>query len=42
MKGLIDLTIELKRLAKSQERLQKQSDGIARKLDNEGVVSNAT
>ena len=41
MKGLIDPTAELKRLAKSQEKLQKQADGIARKLANEGFVSKA-
>ena len=41
MKGLIDPTAELNRLAKSQEKLQKQADGIARKLGNEGFVSKA-
>lgn len=41
MKVLIDPTTELKRLAKSQEKLQKQANGIARKLDNEGFVSKA-
>ncbi len=41
MKGLIDPTAELKRLGKSFDKLQKQADGIARKLGNEGFVSKA-
>uniref|UniRef100_A5WHH7 Valine--tRNA ligase n=1 Tax=Psychrobacter sp. (strain PRwf-1) TaxID=349106 RepID=A5WHH7_PSYWF len=41
MKGLIDPTAELGRLSKAQEKLQKQADGIARKLGNEGFVSKA-
>ena len=41
MKGLIDPTAELARLGKSHEKLQKQADGIARKLGNEGFVSKA-
>jgi len=41
MKGLIDPTAELNRLGKAQEKLQKQADGIARKLGNEGFVSKA-
>ncbi|MBS9779564.1 MAG: valine--tRNA ligase [Moraxellaceae bacterium] len=41
MKGLIDPTAELKRLAKAQEKLEKQADGIRRKLGNEGFVSKA-
>nr|WP_299038487.1 valine--tRNA ligase [uncultured Psychrobacter sp.] len=41
MKGLIDPTAELKRLDKSYEKLQKQAEGISRKLSNEGFVSKA-
>ena len=41
MKGLIDPTAELVRLGKAHEKLQKQADGIARKLGNEGFVSKA-
>ena len=41
MEGLIDPTAELGRLSKAQEKLQKQADGIARKLGNEGFVSKA-
>ncbi|WP_201610469.1 valine--tRNA ligase [Psychrobacter submarinus] len=41
MKGLIDPTAELKRLGKSYEKLQKQAEGISRKLSNEGFVSKA-
>ena len=41
MKGLIDPTAELARLDKAHEKLQKQADGIARKLGNEGFVSKA-
>ncbi|MGP4714329.1 MULTISPECIES: valine--tRNA ligase [unclassified Psychrobacter] len=41
MKGLIDPTAELNRLGKSYEKLQKQAEGIARKLSNEGFVSKA-
>ncbi|WP_186473616.1 valine--tRNA ligase [Psychrobacter sp. KCTC 72983] len=41
MKGLIDPTAELSRLDKAHEKLQKQADGIARKLGNEGFVSKA-
>ncbi|MGP4788317.1 valine--tRNA ligase [Psychrobacter sp. 1Y11] len=41
MKGLIDPTAELKRLDKSYEKLQKQAEGISRKLGNEGFVSKA-
>ncbi|GLR29250.1 valyl-tRNA synthetase [Psychrobacter pacificensis] len=41
MKGLIDPTAELARLDKAHEKLQKQADGISRKLSNEGFVSKA-
>jgi len=41
MKGLIDPTAELKRLGKSFDKLQKQAEGISRKLGNEGFVSKA-
>ncbi|TXD96360.1 valine--tRNA ligase [Psychrobacter frigidicola] len=41
MKGLIDPTAELTRLGKAHEKLQKQAEGIARKLGNEGFVSKA-
>ena len=41
MKGLIDPTAELARLDKAHEKLQKQAEGIARKLGNEGFVSKA-
>ncbi|MBO1531238.1 valine--tRNA ligase [Psychrobacter sp. F1192] len=41
MKGLIDPTAELKRLGKAYEKLQKQAEGISRKLSNEGFVSKA-
>ncbi len=41
MKGLIDPTAELARVGKAHEKLQKQADGIARKLGNEGFVSKA-
>lgn len=41
MKGLIDPTAELARLGKTQDKLQAQADGIARKLTNEGFVSKA-
>ena len=41
MKGLIDPTAELARLAKNQEKLQAQVDALARKLGNEAFVSKA-
>ncbi|MDH2273628.1 valine--tRNA ligase [Moraxella porci] len=41
MKGLIDPTAELSRLAKVAEKLQAQADSIARKLSNEGFVAKA-
>lgn len=41
MKGLIDPTAELNRLGKAFEKLQKQAEGISRKLGNEGFVSKA-
>ena len=41
MKGLIDPTAELKRLGKAYEKLQKQAEGISRKLSNDGFVSKA-
>ncbi|WP_201556640.1 valine--tRNA ligase [Psychrobacter sp. 72-O-c] len=41
MKGLIDPTAELTRLGKAHEKLQKQAEGISRKLGNEGFVSKA-
>ena len=41
MKGLIDPTAELARLGKSYDKLKGQSEGIARKLSNEGFVSKA-
>ena len=41
MKGLIDPAAELARLGKTQDKLQAQADGIARKLTNEGFVSKA-
>ena len=41
MKGLIDPTAELNRLAKVSEKLHAQADGIARKLSNEGFVAKA-
>ncbi len=41
MKGLIDPTAELARLGKSYDKLKGQSEGIARKLGNEGFVSKA-
>lgn len=41
MKGLIDPTAELNRLAKVAEKLQAQADGITRKLSNEGFVAKA-
>jgi len=41
MKGLIDPTAELARLGKSFDKLQKQAEGISRKLSNEGFVSKA-
>nr|WP_317199220.1 valine--tRNA ligase [uncultured Psychrobacter sp.] len=41
MKGLIDPTAELNRLSKSYEKLQKQAEGISRKLGNEGFISKA-
>ena len=41
MKGLIDPTAELNRLAKVSEKLQAQADGITRKLSNEGFVAKA-
>ena len=41
MKGLIDPTAELVRLGKSYDKLKGQSEGIARKLGNEGFVSKA-
>ncbi|MBP2280009.1 valyl-tRNA synthetase [Psychrobacter sp. PL19] len=41
MKGLIDPTAELTRLDKAYEKLQKQAEGISRKLGNEGFVSKA-
>ena len=41
MKGLIDPTAELARLGKSYDKLKGLSEGIARKLGNEGFVSKA-
>lgn len=41
MKGLIDPTAELNRLGKAFEKLQKQTDVLAKKLGNEGFVSKA-
>ncbi len=41
MKGLIDHTAELNRLGKAFEKLQKQTDILAKKLGNEGFVSKA-
>lgn len=41
MKGLIDPAAELNRLGKAFEKLQKQTDVLAKKLGNEGFVSKA-
>ena len=41
MKGLIDPTAELNRLAKSQEKLVKQAESLRSKLSNESFVSKA-
>lgn len=41
MKGLIDPTAELSRLAKNQEKLQAQYDSLAKKLSNEAFVNKA-
>ncbi|UAY36460.1 valine--tRNA ligase [Moraxella osloensis] len=41
MKGLIDPTAELNRLAKAQEKLTKQSESLRSKLSNESFVSKA-
>lgn len=41
MKGLIDPTAELNRLAKAQEKLTKQADSLRSKLSNESFVSKA-
>lgn len=41
MKGLIDPAIELKRLVKTQEKLQTQHDTLAKKLSNDGFVAKA-
>nr|WP_312276881.1 valine--tRNA ligase [Moraxella sp. CTOTU46711] len=41
MKGLIDLTAELNRLAKAQEKLTKQAESLRSKLSNEAFVSKA-
>lgn len=41
MKGLIDPTAELNRLAKAQEKLTKQAESLRSKLSNESFVSKA-
>ena len=41
MKGLIDPTAELSRLAKAQEKLTKQAESLRSKLSNESFVSKA-
>nr|WP_313014883.1 valine--tRNA ligase [Moraxella sp. CTOTU48841] len=41
MKGLIDPTAELNRLAKAQEKLTKQAENLRSKLANESFVSKA-
>ena len=41
MKGLIDPTAELNRLAKAQEKLTKQAESLRSKLANESFVSKA-
>lgn len=41
MKGLIDPTAELNRLAKAQEKLTKQTESLRSKLSNESFVSKA-
>lgn len=41
MKGLIDPTAELNRLAKAQEKLTKQAESLRGKLSNESFVSKA-
>ena len=41
MKGLIDPTAELNRLAKAQEKLTKQAESLRSKLSNEAFVSKA-
>ena len=41
MKGLIDPTAELNRLAKAQEKLIKQAESLRSKLSNESFVSKA-
>ena len=41
MKGLIDPTAELNRLAKAQEKLVKQAESLRSKLSNESFVSKA-
>ena len=41
MKGLIDPTAELNRLAKAQEKLIKQAESLRSKLSNEAFVSKA-
>lgn len=41
MKGLIDPTAELNRLAKAQEKLVKQAESLRSKLSNEAFVSKA-
>ena len=42
MKGLIDPTAELNRLAKAQEKLTKQAESLRSKLSNESFVSKAS
>ncbi|MBW4016664.1 valine--tRNA ligase [Moraxella osloensis] len=41
MKGLIDPTAELNRLAKAQEKITKQAESLRSKLSNEAFVSKA-
>ena len=41
MKGLIDPTAELNRLAKAQEKITKQTESLRSKLSNESFVSKA-
>ena len=41
MKGLIDPTAELNRLAKAQEKITKQAESLRSKLSNESFVSKA-
>ena len=41
MKGLIDPTAELNRLAKAVEKLAKQADALRGKLSNESFVAKA-